>query len=166
VSEELEADIQALPKMNINELRAKWKSALKQQPPLHIRKQLMVPLLAYKLQEQAYGGLKPSVKRRLRELAKSFEKGGPTKLPRRIKPGTRLIRQWQDETHQVTVEALGFEYKGKRYNSLSEVARLITGTQWSGPLFFGLKGKKRCRLWWLFWETNGRGPATRETSSI
>jgi hypothetical protein len=59
VSEELEADIQALPKVNINELRAKWKSALKQQPPLHIRKQLMVPLLAYKLQEQAYGGLKP-----------------------------------------------------------------------------------------------------------
>ena len=56
-----------------------------------------------------------------------------------FKPGTRLIRQWQDRTHIVTVEENGYEYQGSRYQSLSEVARLVTGTRWSGPSFFGLK---------------------------
>lgn len=60
--------------------------------------------------------------------------------PRRIKPGTRLIRQWEGQTHHVTVGEAGFEYNGERYKSLSVIARLITGTRWSGPLFFGLKG--------------------------
>ena len=65
-----------------------------------------------------------------------------------IKPGTRLIRQWDGETHHVTVCEQGFEYKSERYRSLSEIARLITGTRWSGPLFFGLKQqpKDRSRL--------------------
>jgi hypothetical protein len=63
----------------------------------------------------------------------------------RIKPGTRLIRQWDGQTHQVTVAEEGFEYKGERYKSLSEIARLITGTRWSGPLFFGLKHIQRDR---------------------
>jgi hypothetical protein len=58
-----------------------------------------------------------------------------------IKPGTRLVRQWQDKVHIVHVEETGYEYKGSRYESLSEIARLITGTRWSGPLFFGLKSR-------------------------
>jgi len=99
-------------------------------------------MLAYKLQERVYGGLRPETKRRLRELASSFEKD-PKKASIRLaaltKPGTRLIRQWDGETHQVTVCEHGFEYKGERYRSLSQIARLITGTRWSGPLFFGLK---------------------------
>jgi hypothetical protein len=57
-----------------------------------------------------------------------------------IKPGTRLVRQWKEQVHVVEVETEGFEYRGVRYESLSEIARLITGTRWSGPLFFGLKG--------------------------
>jgi hypothetical protein len=101
-------------------------------------------LLAYKLQEQAFGGMKPEYKRRLRQLAESFERSSsnPAKkvsLTTKIKPGTRLIRRWDEQTHQVTVAEKGFEYKGARYKSLSEIARLITGTRWSGPLFFGLK---------------------------
>ena len=64
----------------------------------------------------------------------------------RIKPGTRLIRQWDGQTHQVTVAEEGFEYKGERYKSLSEIARLITGTRWSGPLFFGLKQGEKNRV--------------------
>jgi hypothetical protein len=56
-----------------------------------------------------------------------------------LKPGTRLVRQWRDQVHLVNVEADGYEYQGARYQSLSEIARLITGTRWSGPLFFGIK---------------------------
>ena len=147
MSERLEVEIAALPKMNLAQLQAKWRRDLKQSPPPHVRKQLLVPLLAYKLQEQAYGGLKPEVKRRLRELAAGFNRnprraGGKFTDSIRIKPGTRLIRQWEGKTHQVTVGDSGFEYNGELYKSLSVIARLITGTRWSGPLFFGLKGHR------------------------
>ena len=63
-----------------------------------------------------------------------------------IKPGTRLVRQWKEQVHVVEVETEGYEYKGTRYESLSEIARLITGTRWSGPLFFGLKDKQSNEL--------------------
>ena len=147
MSETLEVEIAALPKMNLAQLQAKWRRVLKQAPPPHVRKQLLVPLLAYKLQEQAYGGLKPEVKRRLRELAANFHRdsrktAAQRRDPLRIKPGTRLIRQWEGQTHHVTVGEAGFEYNGERYKSLSAIARLITGTRWSGPLFFGLKGHR------------------------
>jgi hypothetical protein len=145
VSDTLADEIAELPKLSREQLQSRWRSALKTEPPPHLRKPLLVPLLAYKLQEQAYGGLKPATKRRLRELAKGFNRDPASKpdVPNmRIKPGTRLIRQWDGETHQVTVCDQGFEYGGERYKSLSEIARLITGTRWSGPLFFGLKGKR------------------------
>jgi hypothetical protein len=143
VSESLEAEIAALRRMNGAQLRAMWRIALKQEPPPQLRKPLLVPLLAYKLQEQAYGGQKPEVKRRLRELAASFTRdpkkaGVRLKDSIRIKPGTRLIREWKEQTHQVTVREIGFEYNGEHYKSLSVIARKITGTRWSGPLFFGL----------------------------
>ncbi len=148
MSETLESEIAALPKMNLAQLQAKWRRGLKQAPPSHIRKQLLVPLLAYKLQEQAYGGLKPEIRRRLRELANSFNRNPKTAAKRladpiHIKSGTRLIRQWEGKTHQVTVGESGFEYNGESYKSLSAIARLITGTRWSGPLFFGLTGHRR-----------------------
>jgi Protein of unknown function (DUF2924) len=145
VSETLEREITALPKMNIAELRAKWRSRLKQPPPAHVRKQLMVPLLAYKLQEQAHGGLKPEIRRQIEKLGALYRRDPKAKtnsLPtehQSIKPGTRLLRQWNGKTHQVMVIEGGFEYDGERYKSLSAVARLITGTRWSGPLFFGIK---------------------------
>jgi DUF2924 family protein len=146
VSEALEAKIAALPNMNIDQLRARWRLDLKQAPPLHIRKQLLVPLLAYKLQEQAYGGLRPEIKRRLRELGASINReprktGDPFTIAVRIKPGTRLIREWEGKTYQVTVGETSFEYNGVQYTSLSAIASLITGTHWSGPRFFGLKGR-------------------------
>jgi hypothetical protein len=141
----LAQQIEALPKMNRAQLQAKWREILKQSPPSHLRKQLLVPLLAYKLQEQAYGGLKPEVKRRLRELARQLEArpGKALVSPAlRLKPGTRLLRNWQGETRTVTVGEEGFGYKGEQFKSLSEIARRITGTRWSGPLFFGLKPKQ------------------------
>jgi Protein of unknown function (DUF2924) len=149
VSIDLEEEIASLPALSKTELLTKWRERLKQPPPSHLNKPILVPLLAYRLQEQAFGGLKPTYKRRLRELADSFERN-PNGVANavssaRIKPGTRLIRQWDGQTHQVTVVEEGFEYKGERYKSLSEIARLITGTRWSGPLFFGLKHSQRDR---------------------
>ena len=144
----LEEEIASLPALSKADLLTRWRESLKQAPPSHLNMPILVPLLAYRLQEQAFGGLKPAYKRRLRELAESFERN-PHRPPKtvlssaRIKPGTRLIRQWDGQTHQVTVAEAGFEYKGERYKSLSEIARLITGTRWSGPLFFGLKQSQR-----------------------
>ena len=150
MSDTLADEIAKLPTLTREQLRAKWRTALKQPAPPHLRKQLLVPMLAYKLQEQAYGGLKPHVKRRLRELAVRFvadpgQDVAKLATPARIKPGTRLIRQWQGESHHVTVSERGFEYQGRVYASLSEIARHITGTRWSGPLFFGLRHTEKSR---------------------
>jgi hypothetical protein len=101
----------------------------------------MIPILAYRLQEQALGSLTTVSRGRLRQLARAFEpnSGGSIPVVPALKPGTRLVRQWRDQVHLVNVETSGYEYQGARYKSLSEVARLITGTRWSGPLFFGIK---------------------------
>jgi hypothetical protein len=144
VSEDLEREIAALPGMNLTELQAKWRRSLKESPPSHIRKQLLVPLLAYRLQEQAYCPLKPDIRRTLEKLAAVYRRDPNSMIlkfsaARRIKPGTRLLRQWNGKTHQVMALENGFEYEGKRYKSLSVIARLVTGTRWSGPAFFGLK---------------------------
>jgi hypothetical protein len=95
------------------------------------------------MQEQEFGTLSDRSRRLLEQVAKAIEADSNISLSARspIKPGTRLIRQWKDQIHIVNVEEGAYEYRGARYESLSEIARLITGTRWSGPLFFGLKGK-------------------------
>ena len=103
--------------------------------------------LAYRIQELAYGGLKPETLRRLRALAKELDGGDPERRRRRPSQdrpiaGTRLIREWQGVEHCVTVRDEGFEYQGRPYQSLSAIARSITGTRWNGWLFFGLKNRK------------------------
>ena len=104
----------------------------------------MIPILAYRMQEQAFGSLSADSRRRLRHLARVFAADPNARIPSvpGIKPGTRLVRQWQGQVHVVTVEEKGYEYEGTPYQSLSQIAGLITGTRWSGPLFFGLKGKE------------------------
>ncbi len=110
-------------------------------PPLHIRRDLLVLAIAWKLQERIYGGLTVAQKRRLAGIAEELKKGGDLSAgPEiRLKPGLRLVREWRGETHDVLVLEDGFEWNGQRRRSLSAIAREITGTRWSGPLFFGLK---------------------------
>ncbi len=137
-----------LPHMGKSELLALWDELFRRPPPPRLRRGLLIKFLAYRLQEQAYGGLSAAVRKRLRELARKFEADPNAEISGapRIKLGTRLIRDWGGTTYRVTVLANGYEYAGQRYSSLSEIARLITGTRWSGPLFFGLKdnpGKER-----------------------
>ena len=130
-----------LPKMSNAQLHALWEKLFKQTPPRQVRRGLLIRILTYRIQEQAYGGLSPATRKRLGELARKFETNPSAELSSalRIKPGTRLIRDWRGQSHRVTVLENGYEYAGKRYSSLSQIARLITGTRWSGPLFFGLK---------------------------
>jgi hypothetical protein len=137
----LAIQLDSLPRMSKDALSALWHKVFQSAPPQQLRRQLMVRILAYRTQEQASRGLSLGARQRLRQMARALEKdsGAEISAAPAFKPGTRLIRQWQDKTHVVTVKERGYEYQGSLYQSLSEIARLITGTRWSGPLFFGLK---------------------------
>jgi hypothetical protein len=121
-----------------------WRQLFETDPPARMRKELMLQFMAYRMQEQEFGSLSERSRRRLCQLAGSIESSSNTSISQKlaIKPGTRLIRQWKDQVHVVNAEEGNYEYRGARYESLSEIARLITGTRWSGPLFFGLKDKE------------------------
>lgn len=133
--------ISSLPGLSNIELRELWKQTFKSVAPLPMRRNLMIPILAYKIQEQAFMSLTAASRSRLRRLAQLFESDSSAAVIAvpGVKPGTRLVRQWRNEVHLVNVETKGYEYRGIHYQSLSEIARLITGTRWSGPAFFGLK---------------------------
>jgi len=136
--------LKILPKMGKTALCKRWQELFNSAAPKHLRKEIMVRILAYRIQENAFGGLNTATRRRLTQIAISLE-GGNTNLKvghRAIKPGTRLIREWRGKTHTVSVAEKGFEFQGSRYRSLSVIARRITGTSWSGPLFFGLKARQ------------------------
>jgi hypothetical protein len=148
VLNEVSVQLAELPRLKPRKLRALWQDLFGGPAHPKIRRDLMIPILAYRLQERAYGGLKPSIRKRLAKLATELvenPKAGLAQTPR-IKTGTKLIREWQAQHHEVIVLDGGFEYLGCRYDSLSEIARRITGTRWSGPLFFGLKSQRKARL--------------------
>jgi hypothetical protein len=124
------------------ELLDLWQEVYQKAAPLGIRREILVPFLAYRIQENAYGSLNPKALAELHRIAKAIKKNGRSSeaLTRpRIKNGTRLLRQWHGQTHEVYITESGYEYHGVGYRSLSEIARKITGTRWSGPAFFGLK---------------------------
>jgi hypothetical protein len=130
-----------LPTLDIGELRQQWRGLYKTQPPANLSRELLLRAVAYRMQEVALGGLRPPRQRQLRQMAQQFNRSGAANTPPRpeLKPGTRLIREWQGRTYDVLVLDDGFSWQGTRYRSLSSIARKITGTPWSGPLFFGLK---------------------------
>jgi hypothetical protein len=118
-----------------------WHKLYRRAAPNGIRRERMVPFLAYRMQENAYGGLKPATRSALRRIARGLERSTASTeliLRPRIKLGTRILRHWRGETYEVVVTRLGYEYRRASYRSLSEIARQITGTHWSGPAFFGL----------------------------
>jgi hypothetical protein len=122
-----------------------WQKLYQRAAPPGIRRELLIPLLAYRMQEHAYGGLKSSARSELRRIARDLERSsGSTRLILRpkMKAGTRLLREWRGQTHEVIATESGYEYRGVSYRSLSEIARKVTGTRWSGPAFFDLKNAK------------------------
>jgi len=137
----LNIQLSALPEMTAPELRAEWRRLYRSQPPKLLRRDLLQLGVAWKLQERVLGGLSATTKRRLAELSRTMSENSDLAQARTItlKPGARLVRDWNGETHEILVVEDGFQWKGKTWRSLSAIARDMTGTRWSGPRFFGLK---------------------------
>ena len=131
----------ALPGTPHGALRAEWRRLYRSEPPKRVSRDLLELGIAWKLQERALGGMSAALKRRIADLAKTMETRGDLARARAVtlKPGARLMREWRGETHDVRVLEEGFEWRSARWRSLSAIAREITGTQWSGPRFFGLE---------------------------
>ena len=140
------ARLAALKTATTPELKQQGRELFDSEPPPFNRRYLE-SRLAYRIQELAYGGLKPETIRRLERLGEELD-GGDRKTSRLRADampiaGTRLIREWQGVEHTVTVTGDGFEWQGRPYKSLSAIARAITGTRWNGLVFFGLKNRRR-----------------------
>lgn len=139
------ARLAALQTAPIADLKEQWRSLFGKEPPPFSRTYIQ-SRLAYRIQELAYGGLKPEIVTRLEALGEQLD-GGNIVL-RRIrhdaKPiaGTRLIREWKGVEHHVTVMVDGYAWQGRPYKSLSAIARAITGTRWNGLVFFGIKNQR------------------------
>lgn len=142
-AEALAGDLATLPNLSLKALKARWWELYGSAPPSRLGRALMVRGIAYRLQEQDLGGLKPAIRRRLAQAAEDIAAGRSRPAsPPTIKSGTRLLREWQGVTHEVIVLEDCVQYRAKTWRSLSAVAREITGVRWSGPLFFGLKGQR------------------------
>jgi hypothetical protein len=141
----LAEELAALPGKTTRELMEAWQELIGTPPPARLSRDLLIRVIAYTLQEAALGGLPPSAKRKLAALTRSAEKGGDnTADPMlRLKPGAKLARVWRGKTHTVLVLQDGYEHRGKRYNSLTQIAHEVTGAHWSGPRFFGLAVSQR-----------------------
>src|SRR6266852_657835 len=134
-------EIEELQEATSANLKQRWRALYGTAAPRRISRDLLIRALAYRIQEKALGGLKPSTRRLLAKVAADASARRPIEVAAEpsLKPGTVLVREWHGTQHQVIVREGGIVFNGKQYKSLSEVAYRITGTKWSGPRFFGLK---------------------------
>jgi hypothetical protein len=139
----VEEDLDRLAVMPIAQLRVRYREVFRTDPPKAFGPDLLRRSIAHRFQEKAYGGLSRSTQRLLDQMMKAYvaKPNGKLVLPRRIKPGSVLVREWKGKSHRVMVLADGFAYDGETFGNLSEIAVLITGTRWNGPRFFGLRSK-------------------------
>jgi hypothetical protein len=143
-SKDLAQEVENLSALDAAALRQRWAKLFGAQPSSRIGRTLMVQAIAYRLQERALGGLKSSTQRILDRVCDGrAELAVKGTAKRRAGAGTVFVREWRGVSHRVTVLDHNVVYRGRRYKSLSEVACAITGTHWSGPLFFGLKGRTK-----------------------
>jgi hypothetical protein len=124
------------------ELKAEWARRYGAPAP-NLSPELLRLGIGYKLQEQHHGGLSRPTRSLLRQIAARALGGLKTPPPRKLLPGTRLVRDWHGAGHTVVVLEQGFEYDAKHWKSLSSIAKAITGAHWNGPRFFGLTGTKK-----------------------
>ena len=146
MTDPIPARLAALKTTSTPVLKQQWRELFDSEPPPFNRRYLE-SRLAYRIQELAYGGLKPETVKRLEALGEHLDGGDRKKSRIRADQmpivGTRLIREWQGVEHVVTVTTDGFDWQGRPYKSLSAIARAITGTRWNGWVFFGLKNHRR-----------------------
>lgn len=129
----IQSSLVALEQMSYAELVKSWQKTFHHPPPAKCGEALLKGALAWQIQARSMGGLSAAELKNFRQSILS-----PTQTLN-LAVGSRLVRVWQGNTHQVTVLDKGFEYSGQRWLSLSAIARAITGTRWSGPVFFGIK---------------------------
>ena len=143
--EKLTGEIAGLQSLDVEQLKARWRTLYQTEAPTRFSRDLLLRAVAYRLQERALGGLKPATRRLLQRVAAAAHTRRPLKLKplRKLEPGAVLIREWGGVKHKVVVLENGFSFRSQRYGSLSAVARQITGSHWSGPLFFGLKTRPK-----------------------
>lgn len=137
----VEAELEGLPTTPIAQLRIRYRVLFRTEPPKAFGPDLLRRSIAQRIQERVYGGLSVETRPLLNQLVKAAiaKPNGRLELPRRIKPGSELARTWKGKSYRVTVMTQGFAYDGKPFASLSEIASEITGTNWNGPRFFGLR---------------------------
>ena len=143
IKEELDMHVilERLERMGRNELKGFWRERFGSDAPNSRATDLLRRRIAWRLQEEQFGGLSAETKRRLRDLAKAYEQDSehkPSAQPK-MQTGTVLTREWKGRIYTVQVKSDGYVYNGQHYKGLSKIAREITGTRWSGPLFFGLR---------------------------
>lgn len=136
----LKMEIAALERLPIAALRVRWNSKLAREAPPVRSPDTLRRLLAFELQAAVFGGNNAETIRELQKIAKTLERDGTFEPKiRSLRTGAVLTREWNGKLHKVTVLPNGFDYRESHYRSLSNIARLITGTRWSGPRFFGLE---------------------------
>lgn len=137
---DIEREIGVLADLPRYDLVERWRGIYSSRPPKGISRRMMMRAIAYEMQAKIYGRLKPAVSRQLHRIVTGLVAGEPVtiKATSGLKPGARLIREWNGSTHVVDVVDDGFIWNGERHSSLSAIARSITGARWSGPRFFGL----------------------------
>jgi hypothetical protein len=137
----LETELDRLPTAPIADLRKRYRELFRTELPKAFGPDLLRRSIAHRIQEKAYGGLPATTRRLLDQLVKAamIKPNGRLELPRRIKPGSELVRTWKGRSYRVNVMAGGFAYGGKTFSNLSEIASEITGTRWNGLRFFGLR---------------------------
>jgi hypothetical protein len=143
-SERLAQELKDLETRGDDELKNRWRGLYGTKPPQKIHRSLLIAAVAHRMQEHALGALKSSVRRHLMQAANNpaTPRSSPLFPSLRPRAGTVLVRDWGGVTHQAQMLEDGILFRSKRYKSLSEVARVITGSRWSGPLFFGLKSTR------------------------
>jgi hypothetical protein len=137
--------LEQLPSLDRTGLLELWQKSFGRPASPGLRRELMLPILAFRIQELAHGGLKPETKAKLHEITSSLNPRGRSDARQRFRAGTRLVREWKGKVHEVVITVGGFEYQGRTYKSLSPIACRITGTHWSGPAFFGTRKEKKSR---------------------
>jgi hypothetical protein len=136
VAAPLEAELDRICALSLDELRALLRAMTQQNPPRALSRDLLARMLAYRIQEQALGKLSLETRRLLDRLAR-----GEAEPVRHLKVGTVMVREHQGVLHEVMVVPGGFSWRDQTYASLSAIAQAITGTTWNGPRFFGLRGQ-------------------------
>lgn len=135
--EKVAAQVDEIRSLNKSALQLRWQELFKKPAPDAFTKDLLARMIAYRIQEDAFGGLDRSTEK----LLESYANGKPVSEQRYLKSGTVLVREYQGVRHTVTIADRTYIWNNKKYPSLSIIAKEITGTSWNGPKFFGLREK-------------------------